>query len=281
VALKGLVIDQPWIGKILNGEKTWEMRSRGTAVRGPVALIEKGTGTVVGLASIVDSLPALAPGQMQSHFARHRIPEAMVRQEGFRWFTPWVLADVRRLQTPVSYQHPRGAVTWVNLSPADEAAVLRAAGPPHAAHGQSAPKPAVPSAWATPDERSLAARVVSQISDEARLNIPADASTRVRRQGSKLYIDVEWDDPLPLRRSPTPSGCRDLVGLFGVTVAALCFVGAMIHLPLAILFTGITIIGALKWVGAMFVAMLVALIGGRGNDLEEIFGKRRRPSAER
>ncbi|NLS08203.1 hypothetical protein HGP14_33980 [Rhizobium sp. P32RR-XVIII] len=31
------------------------------------------------------------------------------------WNTPWVLADVRRLEMPVRYRHKRGAVSWVNL----------------------------------------------------------------------------------------------------------------------------------------------------------------------
>jgi hypothetical protein len=53
---RGLIIDQPWIGKILRGEKTWEMRSTRTSIRGPIALIEKGSGTVVGVASILSSL---------------------------------------------------------------------------------------------------------------------------------------------------------------------------------------------------------------------------------
>ncbi|MCL6729805.1 hypothetical protein [Sphingomonas hankyongi] len=268
MALKGLVIDRPWIGMILAGDKIWEVRSRGTAVRGRIALIEKGTGTVVGLATLADSLPALAPEQMQAHFAKHRIPPAKVAEPGFRWFTPWVLTDVRRLDRPVPYRHPSGAVTWVNLSAGDEAAILGS----RRAGATSTTQP-VPSAnMVMPEHRVLAGRVVSQISDEAGLGIPAGASTRVRRDGSRLYIDVEWDDGLPAPRSV--SGWRDVMGLFGVAGSALCALGAMIHLPLAILFSGITIFGALKWVGAMLVAMLVAVIGGHGDELEKIFGKR-------
>jgi hypothetical protein len=123
VALKGLVIDQPWIGKILRGEKTWEMRSRSTSVRGEIALIAKGTGTIVGFARLIDSLTPLTPDEMRSHFSKHRIPPEMVSQAGYRWFTPWVLADVRPLERAIPYQHPYGAVTWVNL---DESAASMA-----------------------------------------------------------------------------------------------------------------------------------------------------------
>jgi hypothetical protein len=46
----------------------------------------------------------------------------------------------------------------------------------------------------------------------------------------------------------------------------------MIHLPLAVLFSGVTIIGALKWVPALFVSMGLAYAGGRGDDLHDLFG---------
>lgn len=41
---RGLIILPEPLRKILNGSKTWEIRSRATAVRGPVALIESGSG---------------------------------------------------------------------------------------------------------------------------------------------------------------------------------------------------------------------------------------------
>ena len=52
--MKGLIIREPWIGMILAGRKTWEMRSRQTPYRGRIGLIRKGTGMVVGIAEIVD-----------------------------------------------------------------------------------------------------------------------------------------------------------------------------------------------------------------------------------
>jgi hypothetical protein len=47
----------------------------------------------------------------------------------------------------------------------------------------------------------------------------------------------------------------------------------MIHLPLAVLSQSFTILGALKWVPPMLGVMVVAVIGGHGDDLEEIFGR--------
>ncbi len=54
--MKGLIIKQPWIDLILDGEKPWEIRGRATTIRGTIALIKSGTGLVLGLVDVVDSL---------------------------------------------------------------------------------------------------------------------------------------------------------------------------------------------------------------------------------
>jgi hypothetical protein len=59
--MKGLVIREPWIDMILDGAKTWELRTQRTTVRGEIALIRKGTGQIEGVAHLVDSLPQLDP----------------------------------------------------------------------------------------------------------------------------------------------------------------------------------------------------------------------------
>jgi hypothetical protein len=51
--LAGLVIREPWITKILDDSKRWEIRSTRTKKNGRVALIASGTGTVVGVADLV------------------------------------------------------------------------------------------------------------------------------------------------------------------------------------------------------------------------------------
>ena len=50
--MKGLIIRDPWITKILEGAKAWEMRSRPALYRGRVALIRKGTGMAFGTAAL-------------------------------------------------------------------------------------------------------------------------------------------------------------------------------------------------------------------------------------
>ncbi|WP_371154097.1 hypothetical protein [Jannaschia sp. 2305UL9-9] len=115
---RGLIIADPWIGHILDGRKDWEMRSQATSVRGWFGLIRKGSGTVVGLARLVDCGKALDQAQMIANFDHHRIPVDMIRRgEVAKWVVPWKLADVIPLAPSVPYKHKAGAVTWVTLSP--------------------------------------------------------------------------------------------------------------------------------------------------------------------
>ncbi len=43
---RGLTIDEPWIGHILEGQKDWEMRSQATSYREWFGLTRKGSGVV-------------------------------------------------------------------------------------------------------------------------------------------------------------------------------------------------------------------------------------------
>lgn len=123
---KALIIADPWISLILSGQKDWEMRSTSASHRGWFGLIWKGLGAVYGVARLVDVKPAQSPEQMIEAFESHRIPEEMIRSgEVSTWNTPWVLADVRRLTTPVRYRHKNGAVTWVNLEEDVSEAIVR------------------------------------------------------------------------------------------------------------------------------------------------------------
>lgn len=265
MALKGLVIRQPWIGMILRGEKTWEMRSTPCRYRGRIALIEKGSGTVVGLADLVGDLPPLGETELRSTFEKHRIPPDQL-PEAVRhgWVRPWVLTNVSRLLRPLPYKHTSGG-SWVNLSAQEEAAVLGSA-------AKAGARPPSTITSVTSKEAQLARRTLSRFSQA-----PAgstDASPSIRRRGNKLYIDFQWEDDLPQPRSWKRPAWLDLIGLLGVAFAAFSALAMMIHLPLAILSSSFTILGALKWFPVMVVSMLVAVIGGHGDDLNEVFGSR-------
>jgi len=110
----GLVIDEPWITKIIRGEKTWEMRSKPTTKRGRIALIKKGSGLIVGLATITGALGPFTDDEITTNFEHHRVPTHVID----KWRFAWVLKDVLHLATPVPYVHNKGAVIWVNLDSA-------------------------------------------------------------------------------------------------------------------------------------------------------------------
>jgi hypothetical protein len=109
---RGLLILKGPLDKILAGTKTWEVRGNATKVRGRVALIESKSGHVVGVADIVDVVGPLSLAQLhraskRTGFRPTRIPYATTYG--------WVIANARRLTTPIPYRHPSGAVIWVLL----------------------------------------------------------------------------------------------------------------------------------------------------------------------
>jgi hypothetical protein len=114
--MKGLIIGSPQIDKILAGKKTWEMRSTATKQRGLIALIRKGSGTVVGVAHLVDSMGPLEKKEMLDNEHRHQIsPDRLDLPKICTYRHAWVLEKVRAFQLPINYSHPSGAVIWVNL----------------------------------------------------------------------------------------------------------------------------------------------------------------------
>ena len=127
--MKALTIKEPWISLILSGNKTWELRSRDTRVRGRIALIRKGSGTVVGVANLTATLPNLSRSDLMTTVARHQVPQQQIGLD-FQWNVAWVLQGAQPLREPVPYRHPPGAVIWVNLPPEVAVAVERASRTP-------------------------------------------------------------------------------------------------------------------------------------------------------
>jgi hypothetical protein len=101
---------------MMSGQKTWEMRSRDTLVRGRIALIRKGSKSIIGIADLVRTLPKLSPSELKAGVGNHRVPESAIGKD-FKHSTAWVLQHARPLRDPVPYRHPAGAVIWVNLDP--------------------------------------------------------------------------------------------------------------------------------------------------------------------
>jgi ASCH domain len=122
--MKGLIIAEPWLGMIVAGKKTWEMRSKSTLVRGRIALIRKGSKAVIGVADLVGTVSRLSPSELQASVAKHQVPKSEIDEE-FKHNTAWVLERARPLRQPVPFRFPAGAVIWVNLDPAVAAMIER------------------------------------------------------------------------------------------------------------------------------------------------------------
>lgn len=109
---RALIIRSPHIEKILDGTKSWEMRSTKTTVRGRIALIRGGTCQIVGLATMYGSLPALTEDRWEATREHHQVDDL---ERLRKWRFPWQMIDPEKLEAPIPYQHPRGAVLWVDL----------------------------------------------------------------------------------------------------------------------------------------------------------------------
>lgn len=118
IPTKGLIIKSPYIDRILAGTKTWEMRSSSTSQRGPIALIKQGTGQIVGVANLVGVKGPLSEQDKLNNIVRHQISEECLQSgETEKWNVAWILERAQLFDTPINYQHPNGAVIWVNMEP--------------------------------------------------------------------------------------------------------------------------------------------------------------------
>lgn len=117
--MRGLIIRAPWIDLILQGKKTWKIRSRATSVREKIALIRGGSGTVVGRATLADCLGPFTFDELAPHHAKHRATADALdafRSKYKNKAFAWVMRDVEVLPKPMAYEHPSGAVISVSLA---------------------------------------------------------------------------------------------------------------------------------------------------------------------
>lgn len=117
-ASRALVVRPPFVDWILDGKKTWEIRGTATKIRGRIALIAGGTGTIVGTCDLVDVCGPLKVADLVAN--ARRLNEKPGDLKGPRYYGDhtyaWVLTSASRLKKPINYRHPSGAVIWVTLS---------------------------------------------------------------------------------------------------------------------------------------------------------------------
>lgn len=113
--MKGLVIKEKWADMILNGEKTWEIRGSQTKQRGRICIIKSGSGKIFGSVDLVDCIPLHGGDDVElilNNHDKHRVPLGAIP---YRKPWAWVLKDPLIYPFPIRYDHPQGAVIWVNL----------------------------------------------------------------------------------------------------------------------------------------------------------------------
>jgi hypothetical protein len=110
--LSAIPIREPWIGMILDGVKTWEIRSKFTKKIGPVALIRSGSGTVVATATLAKVIELTTDICIKN---AHKMGMSRAEAPDCFGYYAWVLEDLIPFKKPVPYVHPSGAVTWVTL----------------------------------------------------------------------------------------------------------------------------------------------------------------------
>jgi len=112
--MRGLIIRSEPINEILAGKKTWEIRGKPTKIRGTIGLIEKGTGTVVGLCDVVNCLGPLSLAEMRRNIGKHgmSLSDLRSRDGNYETIYAWVLKRPRRFKGPVPYRHKSGVIVW-------------------------------------------------------------------------------------------------------------------------------------------------------------------------
>ena len=114
--MNGLIIKSPWIDKIFSGNKFWEVRGSHTKIRGKIALIKSGSSKIYGTCELVDVAGPLSKKDLLDNMNKHCVPESLFADTlPYKKTYAWVLKNAERLEEPVPYNHPSGAVIWVKL----------------------------------------------------------------------------------------------------------------------------------------------------------------------
>jgi hypothetical protein len=113
--LKALIVKKQWLDLILAGRKTWELRGSRTGTRGRIGLIESGSGQIKGTCELVGVLGPLSISELRRRSAKHQVPPRQFDgHTRYKRTFAWVIQNARRYSRPRPYNHPQGAVIWVN-----------------------------------------------------------------------------------------------------------------------------------------------------------------------
>ena len=114
--IKGLIIQKEHLDNILNGHKTVEIRKQNTKKREEIALCNK--GKIYGYANLTKSYQVprtelLTSQWEERHMATKFLQNGPYAEEKNLWV--WELSEIKKLDSPLSHVHPKGAIIWVNI----------------------------------------------------------------------------------------------------------------------------------------------------------------------
>ena len=109
------LILKPYWGKAILYGKDWEIRSRDTKKRGPVAIVTSGDHKVLGFTCITDTFK-LTPELFNNNRKRHMVKTASfdLLPENYRNGYVYQFTDTVEILWSVYYRPKPGAVVWLN-----------------------------------------------------------------------------------------------------------------------------------------------------------------------
>lgn len=116
--MRGLIVKSPYIEEILGGTKKLEIRGSNTHIRGKIALIKSGSSRIFGTVNIVDSKELSFDEYKEWKISRGASKNDII-EKPYKRIYAWVLEEPVKLEEPIVYKHPMGAVIWVNLNDYD------------------------------------------------------------------------------------------------------------------------------------------------------------------
>ena len=116
---RGLLIKEYWLNKILSREKIWEIRGTPTSVREEIALIQSGSSKIFGTCELIDIKGPLTVKELHRNRLKAGIPtnykvDILPYKKTYAWI--FSKKSIKRLETPIRYLQPQGAVIWVLLT---------------------------------------------------------------------------------------------------------------------------------------------------------------------
>ena len=124
---RALLVKEPWASLLVDGAKTWELRTENCTIRGRVGIAVR--GKIIGEVNITDAMlvaqrdaggTLLAIPGAEPYFPLLPANRPLHRVENFaglRWkrFYAWIVSDAVRYSEAITYKHKQGCQKWMKL----------------------------------------------------------------------------------------------------------------------------------------------------------------------